>query len=136
MISIYYHDASYARDHGELDDYRYSNRENFNCRSVIEAAIKAHFDGCRLSKQALADVLKYYRRERVALVLAATVINKSYDGRFSPSNKAWAESVRLPDHALDGYSQLDNMTVCTHPAILDGFITAFRRHESAPVKLL
>ena len=76
MNSIYYHDASYARDHGELDDYRYSNRENFNCRSVIEAAIKSHFDGCRLSKQALADVLKYYRRDRVALVLAATVINK------------------------------------------------------------
>ena len=136
MNSIYYHDANYAREHGELNDYRYSDRENFNCRSYIEATIRIDFDGYRLSKQALVDVLKHYTRERVALVLAATVVNKSYDGRFSPANKAWAESVRLPDRALEGYRQLDNMTVSTHPAVLDGFITAFRRQESAPVELL
>ena len=136
MASIYYQGAAFARTHGELDAYRESNRENFYCRSVIEKVISEHFDGCRLSRQAVPAVLKYYNPDRVALVLAATITNKSYDGRFSPANKAWAESVLLPDGMLDGYREIDMCTVSTHPAILDVFIAAFRQRESEPVTLL
>ena len=42
---VYQHSAVYAKEHGELEQYRASNRVNLQCKEAIEAAVREHFDG-------------------------------------------------------------------------------------------
>ena len=128
MVPVYYESAAYAREHKEIDLFRESHFENVNCKRAIEASISKHFDGMRLNKQAIDEVLDKFGSERVALVLAATVQLKSWDGRFSQANKDWAFSVRMPDtQSAMNYDRRDAYAVTSHPAVLDGFISHARR---------
>lgn len=126
--SIYYRSAQDARDAGELDAYRSSNAENRRTRDVIDAAISAHFDGCRLPLEALQDVLQQADPDRVALVLAATMDERQHDGRFASDNRSWAAGIRRPDGERDAIDGGRCWYTCrTHSAILDGFTRQFRR---------
>ena len=70
--------------------------------------------------------------ERVALVLAATVQTKSWDGRFSSANKDWAFSFDFPDPVNElGFDRRHDYAVETHPAVLDGFINLVRQEIRA-----
>ena len=40
--AIYPHSASYAKEHGELEQYRASNRANLQCKEAIEEIGRAH----------------------------------------------------------------------------------------------
>lgn len=123
QTEIYYHSGEYARDHGELDAWRRSYWDTVAVRHAVEEAIRNNFDGYRLNRSAL-NVISEYDPERVALVLAAAVLDKPYDGRFSRDNRNWAATVRIPDGM---YERLHNIGADTHPAILDGYITLFRQ---------
>ncbi|MFR4292674.1 MAG: DUF3849 domain-containing protein, partial [Christensenellales bacterium] len=90
MTAVYPHDAAYARAHGELAAYRNARRRNIACKDAIEEAIAKHFDGMHLDEACVKEVLDQYGSERVTLVLAATVQEKVWDGRFSNANKRWA----------------------------------------------
>ena len=57
--------------------------------------------------------------------------DKSYDGRFSHSNKEWAEQVSTPEHNADRMTFRTDWVVDSHPAILDGFVTMFRKELEA-----
>lgn len=128
-IPIYYENGAYARDHKELELFRSSHMENINCKKAIEDAIARNFDGIRLRKQAVTEVLDQYGADRVALVLAATVQIKHWDGRFSNQNKDWAFTVRMPESREDSaFDRRDAYAVTSHPAVLDGFIS-HARHE-------
>ena len=61
-------------------------------------------------------------------VLAVTVNEKDYDGRFSRSNKEWAKSFNIPadQDSTFGDNRLPYV-INSHPAILDGFIDETRR---------
>ena len=129
-MDIYYSTGRYAREHGEVELLLSSHLENVACRNAIEKSCAAHFDGMYLNQLAVIEVLEQFDPERVALVLAATVQDKLYDGRFSRSNKEWSRSVRLLDIDPDAtFGDVRNtmITVSTHPAILDGFIGLFRK---------
>ena len=132
-IEIYYHDAQYARDHGELDVYRASHRENEACRYAIERAISQNFDGFYLNQRALDQVLEQHTPERIALVLAITLSIKDYDGRFSRSNRQWAGTILMPDVTEKNpvFDRRYDYAVATHPAVLDGFVDMFRTAISA-----
>ena len=67
---LYPHSAAYAREHGELEQYRASNNVNLQCKESIEAAVREYFDGMYLSHDAAKGVIETYGMERVALVLA------------------------------------------------------------------
>jgi len=127
-IPVYPHSAAYAREHGELNQYRESYRANVNCKLDIEKSIADHFDGMRLEKKAVTEVLDKYGPERVSLVLAATLQVKSWDGRFSSDNKKWASAFSFPD-VSDGVrmDRRDDYAVTSHPAILDGFVNIARK---------
>lgn len=61
-------------------------------------------------------------------MLATTVQYKSWDGRFSSSNKDWAFSVHLPEgQSASGFDRRSDYIVDSHPAVLDGFIWQARR---------
>ena len=127
-IPVYYETAAYARENGELELFRLSHRTNIACKNDIQAAISRHFDGMRLDKETAKEVLDQYGAERVSIVLAATVQYKSWDGRFSSSNKDWACSVTLPEaQAANGLDRRDDYTVASHSTVLDGFIRLARK---------
>ena len=92
---LYKHTAAYALEHGELEQYRASLQANIACKNAIEAAIRQHFDGMHLNEAAVTEVMAAYGKERVCSVVANTLQQKSWDGRFSPSNKAWAAQFEI-----------------------------------------
>lgn len=126
-MQLYQHTAAYAREHGELEQYRSSHRTNIECKNAIEQAISRGFDGMHLNHDAPNGVLDTYGSERVQFVLAATVRTKVWDGRFSERNKAWAESLDLPDVSGSRDDRLYEYAVNSHPAVLDGFISLARK---------
>lgn len=126
-IPVYRQSVDYARSTGEMEDFRESHRANIACKRDIEKTIAEHFDGFHLDQKAVTDIIEQYGAERVSLVLAATVQVKSWDGRFSRSNKDWAFSFDFPQATNEfGYDRRDEYAVTTHPAILDGFINQVR----------
>ena len=125
---VYHESAAYARENGELEQFRNSHWTNIACKNDIEDAIARYFDGMHLDKEAVTEVLDRYGSERVSLVLAATVQVKSWDGRFSNSNKDWAFSVDVADDkSARGFDRRDEYAVTSHPAVLDGFIRLARQ---------
>ena len=125
---VYYETAAYARENGELELFRLSHRTNIACKNDIQDAISRHFDGMHLDKETAKEVLDQYGAERVSIVLAATVQYKSWDGRFSSSNKDWAFSVHLPEgQSASGLDRRSDYIVDSHPAVLDGFIWQTRK---------
>ena len=128
-IPIYYRSGYAARNAGELDQYRASHHENIRTRNVIDAAIREHFDGFHLRPMALHSVLASCDPDRVALVLANTLRWRDCDGRFSQASRSWAAGIRTPD-AYDPGADTTYFWACqSHSAILEGFISAFRRWE-------
>ena len=122
---IYSHSAEYAREHGELEQYRASNRVNFQCKEAIEAAVREHFDGMYLNHDAAKGVIKACGMERVMLVLANTVQLQEWDGRSSRRNKEWAKNI--PNYNSDTVRR--GYVLCSHPAVLDGFINLVREEQ-------
>lgn len=81
-----------------------------------------NFDGAHLKTEAILDtVIAAYGKERVELILAATIQEKAHDGRFSRDNKEWAASVPMPEGEKT-YLVSDR----THPVLLDALAKEFR----------
>ena len=92
------------------------------CKDAIEQAIAEKFDGYTLPEDTAEGVIRQYGKERVEIVLANTIAHLSHDGRFSPDNKEWAESL-VPSADW----QTRDYIVTSHPAVLDGFTNQARR---------
>ena len=88
-----------------------------------EGIIDALEDGTELGHECISEVMKICSQERVADVLACTVRHKDWDGHFSQSNKAWANSIDTSHMEKEPYPFL----VDSHPAVLDVFVSMFRR---------
>ena len=126
QIPVYMQTGMYAREHGELDQFRQSNVANIACRAAIEKAIAENFDGMRLRSDAAELVLSEFGAERVLFVLANTVQHKDWDGRFSRENKAWAAAFSIEPDVVMGMDRRQQFIVNSHPAVLDGFIRMAR----------
>lgn len=130
-VPVYYEPFSYAKENDEVDLYRISYRLNSECKQAIHEAIADNYDGMYLGDDAVSQVVQQYGMERVGYILANTLHHKSYDGRFSHSNKEWAEQVSTPEHNADRMTFRTDWVVDSHPAILDGFVTMFREELEA-----
>ncbi len=133
-VPIYRNTGEYARDHGELEQLRASNRANVACREAIEEAIRQNFDGMYLQAGAAKPVIQEFGAERVLYVLANTVQRKDRDGRFSRSNKERAQTVTIPADVVMGTDRRIYFVVESHPAVLDGFIHMARAEVKAMQK--
>ena len=127
QIPVYRQTGMYAREHGELDQFRQSNVANIACRAAIEKAISENFDGMRLRADAVAQVLSEFGADRVQFVLANTVQQKSWDGRFLRENKAWAAAFSIEPDVVMGMDRRVQFIVNSHPAVLNGFIDLVRK---------
>ena len=81
---LYSYSAEEARQQGELALWRASHQANIACKTAIEQAICGSFDGMHLKADCLDGVLRDFGYKRTAWVLANTLQQKAWDGRFSP----------------------------------------------------
>lgn len=122
MNTVYKKDGSYAREHGELALFRQSANLNRDCVGTLEAAIRDGWDGSKMNVDIVHHVVDTFGKERVEFVLANTIVNKMYDGRFSRSNKEWTQTV------MERYP-VGKWTVNSHPTIVDIVVNIVRRYE-------
>jgi hypothetical protein len=126
---VYKYPAKYARENGELEQYRASHKENVSCKEAIEAAIRDNYRDNSLGKEAVKQVVRQFGFERTLYVLAATVREKDWDGRISRDNKAWAKTIPVFEdkdawgHDRNVYFVVD----AVNPGLTDIFINQARR---------
>lgn len=98
---------------------------NEACRYSVEGYIRGNFDGMRLKTENISGLVDYYGEERLNFVLANTVQMSETDGRYSLGNKAWASGIVV----LNDESERRKFYINSHPAILDGFISSYRKQQ-------
>ena len=75
----------------------------------------------------LIPVLEEYGYKRTAWVLANTLHELKWDGRFGHGNKQWAEHACIPSDI----NHNSDFVVRSHPAVLDGFVSFYRKAVQA-----
>ena len=127
-LPVYPHSGEYAREHGELEQYRESRKANISCRAAIEDAITKHYRENRLDDIAVKEVVDTFGYDRTLHVLAATVQQKDWDGRISRDNKEWAKSMRIPENRMEGGADRNiELIVGSHSGLMNLFLTEVRR---------
>ena len=135
--AVYICPAEYAREHGELEAYRASSKEDVACKKAVEAAIREHYRNNRLDAACIKQVVDVFGYERMLRVLANTVRKKDWDGRISRDNKAWAQTIPIYANN-DAWGQDRNVyfVVESHPGLTDLFVTearkAFAKEQEKP----
>ena len=101
-------------------------RLNISCKEAIEEAIDGNYRGNSLdAKAAVQEVLDRFGPERVQTVLAATVQDKDWDVRISGENKAWAQTVPMPEGS-EGGNRRSHWVVDSHPGLVNLFVDQVR----------
>ena len=127
-LPVYRQNAAYAREHGELEQYRVSHQANIACKEAIEQSIDQNYDGRRLAKGSADKVMQKFGPERVMYVLAYTIQQKGWDGRFHPYNKDWAKTVDIPPNPDSfGFERNCEFVVDSHAGLTDLFVSQARR---------
>ena len=136
-LPVYPYPADHAREQGELDAYRASFRANVSCKDAIEAAIRDNYRDNRLDTAAVGQVAEQFGHERILYVLAITIRQKDWDGRFSADNKQWAKTVPVAENP-DAWGTDRNcyLAVNSHSGLVDLFTKLAREdaraHERRP----
>ena len=123
---VYKGTLAQAMEERDVDAYLDSRKFNIDCKKAIEEAIALNFDGLHLKEDAARQVLEQFGEERMTFVMANTLRELSYDGRFSKQNKAWAEHIEIPENINQGKNLNQDYVIESHPAVLDGFIDMAR----------
>lgn len=125
---VYPYSAEEAKRLGQLTEWRESRKLNIACKNAIEQAIRRDFDGMYLKADCAKNVIAEFGHKRVTWVLANTIQQKDWDGRFSHSNKDWAKGIYIPP---DKHDRNLEYVVESHPAVLDGFVNEYRKAYQA-----
>ena len=126
---MYSHSVTYAKEHGELDEYFASRKIMTACREAIEDSISEQYSDNRLHEGGAKKMIDTFGAERVAAILAVTCIRRNWDGRISDKNKVWAKSIPLIED-IDRFGENRNLELAlgqTHSGLVNLFITEFRQ---------
>ena len=120
---VYLQTAAYAHAHDQMEMYRASHGLSQGCKRDIDEAIRSNYDGMHLKRGFEDEFIKQYGLERVSYIVATTINEHDYDGRYSRENKEWAKTVPMSE------SEDERSGCCLniHPAILDGFASMIRK---------
>lgn len=126
---VYKHTLDYARQNGELEVYRASRKLNIECAKAIRDAIWDNYKDNRLDTKCVKDVISKFGTERTMYVLANTIQQQDWDGRYSPDNKRWAKSVAIPQDKdpWGGDRNIDFVVQGAHPGLVDLFTSQARK---------
>ena len=109
-IYLYPYSAAEARTRNELALWRASYQANEECARDIEEHIRTHFDGAHLDDSMLQPLLDKWGYKRINFVLANTLQELRYDGRFSRKNQEWAKATFIPQDGTHNISLMVNGT--------------------------
>ena len=127
-IPVYAKSLPEARELNELDIYRASRKENTACANMTDAFISKHYkDNSLDSESVLNDLLERYPIERIALVSAVNIADRSRDGRISNENRAWAK-IFLEDYPDDVMRQKGEYYLTAHPGLVNLFVNTVRSY--------
>lgn len=107
----------------------YNESRSLNTELMEEMArqIKANYNGLHLDSRVARGLLAEFGAQRTAAMLANVIQHRPWEGRFSPSNRRWAQGMTLPqDPAWDRLSRCD-----THPGLLNELVTDVRQEVRA-----
>lgn len=130
-LPVYIFSATFAKEHGELDEYRASFKANVQCKNAIEEAIANHYSDNRFDGSCVQEVVDRFGTERVSFVLANTVQHKDWDGRISRENKEWAKGEPVPNDydAWNGKRTAEYSCGQAHPGLINLFVNRFRKEQ-------
>ena len=135
-LPVYRQNAVYAREHRELEQYRVSRQANIACKEAIEQAVYQSYDGKRLHDGTATKVMQQFGTERVMYVLANTIQQKEWDGRFNFYNKEWAKTVDIPPNPDSfGFERNSEFVVDSHAGLTDLFVSQARREAEHQPRL-
>lgn len=128
QLPVYPYPASYAHEHGELEQYRASHKANIACRDAIDTAIADHYWDNRLGNGAVKQVVAQFGYDRTLYVLANTVRQKDWDGRISRENKEWAKTIPVYEDkdSWGGDRRCEFVVDRAHTGLMDLFTTQAR----------
>lgn len=125
---VYPYSREEAKRLRETELWRESRKLNVACRNAIEEAIYRDFDGMHLKPDCAASVIAEYGYHRVSYVLANSLQQKDYDGRFSKGNHDWAKRTYIPlDRDSAGADHRCKFAANSSPAVLDRFVNQYRK---------
>lgn len=125
---VYPYSREEAKRLRETDLWRESRKLNIACRNAIEEAIYRDFDGVRLKPDCAASVIAEYGYHRVSYVLANSLQQKDFDGRFSKGNHDWAKQTYIPpDRDNARVDRRCEFAANSLPTTLDNFVNQYRR---------
>ena len=129
VLPVYNHSGTYAHEHGELEAYRASRNANIACRDTIDDAISRHYNDNSLHADAVTEVIDSFGFERTMYILANTVRQQNWDGRYSSSNKKWAQTIDVCENP-DGFGndRQCELVLRSHPGLINIF-TSEARHQ-------
>lgn len=91
-MDIYKNSLKYAKENGELEQYRESMNLCDECGTFISHSIAENFNNNYLDvKKVTAEAAGKYGFERAMFMLALRINSLQYDGRFTADNKEWAQ---------------------------------------------
>lgn len=120
-MDIYKSSINYAKENGELEQYRESMNLCDECGTFISHSIAENFNNNYLDvKKVTAEAAGKYGFERAMLMLALRIDSLKYDGRFSADNKEWAHKF-LADYpnAEEIRKTADRTLGTAHPVLLN-----------------
>ena len=119
-VYLYRHTLAEARRWNEMDLYKESLQANIDCRNAIEQKIRENYDGMHLNAD-IGTLCREHGIDRVGWVLAATVHEADWDGRYRQKNRDWANGIHIEDTRRTDYR------VSSHPELVNGFIDQYRK---------
>ena len=126
-IPLYKYPETHAREHSGLSAYRASMQANIACKKAIEAAIRDHHHDDCLDSEAAKQVVGQFGYDRVFYVLANTVQQKEWDGRFAYDTRRWSKTIPvLEDRDSWGTDRNRDFVVNSHSCLTDLFIKQVR----------
>ena len=111
----------------DVSAFNYAVREYTKRRDKNYAKLIRYAAALRVEKKLREKMLDEYGFKRTAWVLANTLHELKWDGRFSYANKHWAEKIYIPTDL----NHNSDFVVRSHPAVLDGFVSFYRKAVQA-----
>lgn len=123
-VPLYKYSLREARRLNEIGQWKESHAENLRCRDVIDGMVSERYRNNILPHSIITDACKEFGISRVGWVLANTVAENNYDGRYGKANKQWANTAfYFPDEERNYEYELRS-----HPALVDGLVGYYRNY--------
>ena len=116
----------------ELDEWRESHKENIRCRETIDKMVSERYSGNILPDEIIKETCREFGIDRVGWVLANTVVENDYDGRYRPDTQRWAKAAfRIPtdQHNVD-------FELRSHPELVNGMVGQYRKYLTEELGIL